>query len=181
MTPEERAERSDWLIGPKVVEWLASRGLRHPDQQLTGNQARRFRDWKNGGAAYVYTLDAMLVRLDLRLSEVPIEFYLPGDPRGHGGVKRISTATRQGIVAARKAGRRTLAVAKEFGVSTTTVRLVGKANGIPACNGSQKLGPEDARAIRERMDEDSDALATEFGVHRSTIQRIKRGAMWTDA
>jgi hypothetical protein len=74
-----------------------------------------------------------------------------------------------------------LNVAKEFGVSTTTVRLVGKANGIPACNGSQKLGPEDARAIRERMDEDSDALATEFGVHRSTIQRIKRGAMWTDA
>ena len=75
---------SDWLDGPKLVAWLeavAGDELGSGTGRAAESASRRIGDWRRGGRASVYALDAILTRLGLHLSMVPEELYVEANPR----------------------------------------------------------------------------------------------------
>lgn len=63
------------------MEWLEEHGMKEPERQL-GADSRRIRDWRRGGAAYVFTADRILTLLGRSLAELPADLYRSGPCRG---------------------------------------------------------------------------------------------------
>ena len=84
----------------------------------------------------------------------------------HAIKQRLMQPTTQSAIPAPMTNRGTVCLSGEK-------RLLGHKN---RC----RLTPEAVKEIRRRQYERSDVLAGVFGVHPSTIARIKRGELWTD-
>ncbi len=69
-------ETAEWLDGPGLAAWL---GERIPLDGLAAHHESMYRAilrWRNGDQACVYTVDDLLVRLGIHLSEVPEELFV---------------------------------------------------------------------------------------------------------
>lgn len=79
---EPAPSKAEWLNGPRLVEWLLSRGVRPSRIELGAANYRALNRWKNGGAASVWVLDRILTDCGISLSEVPVDlFYFGARPR----------------------------------------------------------------------------------------------------
>jgi hypothetical protein len=115
------AEQTDWLDGPRLVEWLEDHGLDNIKAQLGSSLERPIRDWRYGTAASIYTVDKILVRLGCHLSELPEDLFTDS-PLVTGFSAPIGEEKRREIKRRAKAGEGTAAISRAVGVSPSTVR-----------------------------------------------------------
>jgi hypothetical protein len=63
-------ENLDWLRGPELARWIHAR-YTDVEAQLGRSKSRMLRRWEKGGAAEVWSVDQVLVRLGGHLHELP--------------------------------------------------------------------------------------------------------------
>jgi DNA invertase Pin-like site-specific DNA recombinase len=114
------AEQTDWLDGPRFVVWLEENGLFNVNLQLGSGLERRFRDWRRGAAASVYTADRALVRLGRHLSEIPDDLFTR--PPIVSDAAPITEEQINEIVRRAEAGEAVSDIARAVGVCRATVR-----------------------------------------------------------
>lgn len=115
------AEQTDWLNGPRFVEWLEGHGLENIKAQLGSSLERPIRDWRYGTAASIYTADKILIRLGYHLSELPDDLFTDS-PMVTGFSAPIGDEKRREIKRRARAGEGTAAISRAVGVSASTVR-----------------------------------------------------------
>jgi len=78
---------TEWIDGPSLVNWIEERST--VSEAIAPSALRRIREWREGGSPDLYTVDKVLTKLDLHLSEVPPEMIQGGEgmepPKGRGG------------------------------------------------------------------------------------------------
>ncbi len=113
-------ETAEWLDGPRLVEWLRENGLRSAKGQLGGSLERAYGRWREGGMASVYTVDQVLVKLHLHLTDIPESLWAFGRRRRDGGID--SSGRREEILRRLGAGDSVSAVARDLRIARSTVR-----------------------------------------------------------
>jgi DNA-directed RNA polymerase specialized sigma24 family protein len=110
---------SDWLDGPSLVRWIEETVPRFERKELTESQARRLNGWKNGEAAGVYIVDAILTRLGRTIHELPDELWTDNPRRNT--FRKIDPKVKKRAVKLRLEGLRTQEVAAICGVDRRSV------------------------------------------------------------
>lgn len=112
------SETSDWLDGPKLVEWLGRYGLERSEHRLSEDHIERLRRWGKGGKANVYVVDEILIRLGRHLSELPDSLFLAVTARNGG----MAPERREQLLRGLLSGAPLKAIAREVGCAVSTVR-----------------------------------------------------------
>lgn len=118
-----------WLDGPTFARWFRVEVLRLPPEGPQGvdydtNLERTLRAWADGRAVTLQAADEALVRHGRHLHELPENVWR--HPPKHPRWTRNATKNRPAIEAAIRAGERPSAIAKRFGISDRTVRVIRK-------------------------------------------------------
>lgn len=89
---------------------------------------------------------------------------------------RTTQAQRKEIAQRYAAGETSKALAKEYGLNTTTVLKYAKAHGAVRTFPSAKLSPQQYEEIckRQANGESVTAIASEYGITRETVSVVKR-------
>lgn len=111
---------TDWLDGPKLVEWLKENGLKRIDE-LQPINARAVRRWKKTGTkANIYSADRVLTEIERHLPELPDELWTT-DPNRQA-VRKITPEQRLEIFERAEAGEPVKLIAESFGIDPRAVR-----------------------------------------------------------
>lgn len=123
-------ETCEYLDGPCLATWLDEHGMESEEREL-GFHARRVREWRAGGSANVYTVDKVLVKLGLHLSQIPEDFWLEDFiPPVTGRPHVYSDAFRERAVDLVKQGQSAYMIAKEMGCSRNAVIAWSRRAGL---------------------------------------------------
>lgn len=122
LSPHESTSK-DWLDGPGLVAWCRERNIL-PRENTHGYLSKRFREWEQGCAANVYTVDALMVKEGRHLSELPDELWRssPKRPTRKNAFAPYPKALRQQVLYALKQGLTPTLVSREFGIGVRTVQ-----------------------------------------------------------
>lgn len=118
LTESKPCERAEWLDGPALVDWLRLHGLENV-KAFGGTVQAAITRWQRGARASVYSVDSLMVRLDLHLSEIPDDIWIDSSRTG----QKIDEDQRAELIARLEAGEKVKRLAQEFRVSPSTVRF----------------------------------------------------------
>lgn len=109
----DERELTDWLAGPGLAHWIASRPV-HPALALDERLASRVESWREGATASVYDADEVLTALGFNLAGLPDDLWVNASPRT--AVRHRCAEIRDEVLARLERGERASDLASLFGI-----------------------------------------------------------------
>ena len=116
---------SDWLDGPKFVNWLERADDFSGEPHGTAIK-RRVTEWRAGAPVSIWSADHLLTRIGLHLSQVPDELWIAGRHRTPAPARKVrptySKELREALVARVEAGDSLNELSIATGISERTIQ-----------------------------------------------------------